>query len=481
MKYITSIILLIICYSSLFSQRSFEYKSSTSGLIATEKTLPMWATANKYGIIPNSRGGLLQAGVFSDFNPQKKIQVAYGISGAGYTTQAENKIILDEFYLSLKWLKIRLDLGMIHPEEEYNGVSAQNGNFMFSGNSRSMPGYNLHTEYISVPFTDNVLAFKFNLSDYTMLDDRFVDQTRVHYKSLYFKISPWKRLELIGGLDHSAQWAGNSPIYGKQPSSFDGYIKVFFGRSGGAGSTISDSVNVLGNHLGNRRFRINYKANNFTLSLYYDNFFEDGKIDNMTSIPDGTYGLYYAAKNKKQLISDIIYEFTYTKYQSGSRHDRPATEEEIKKQDRDTNDFYYGKVVLGGCDNNFNNGEYRSGWTYYGRSIGTPFITTSAPNAEGITLGTFNNRVIAHYLGIKGYFIKKVPYKLRLSYSLNYGTYGTSLEGTPEQFSFGLEAGILRKPKAPFHIDLGIYGDCGKLFDNTFGLSLSFSRNGLIK
>ena len=83
MKYITSIILLIICYSSLFSQRSFEYKSSTSGLIATEKTLPMWATANKYGIIPNSRGGLLQAGVFSDFNPQKKIQVAYGISGAG--------------------------------------------------------------------------------------------------------------------------------------------------------------------------------------------------------------------------------------------------------------------------------------------------------------------------------------------------------------------------------------------------------------
>ena len=55
--------------------------------------------------------------------------------------------------------------------------------------------------------------------------------------------------------------------------------------------------------------------------------------------------------------------------------------------------------------------------------------------------------------------MKKVPYKLRLSYSLNYGTYGTALEGTPEQFSFGLEAGILRKVKAPFHIDLGIYGD----------------------
>lgn len=50
-----------------------------------------------------------------------------------------------------------------------------------------------------------------------------------------------------------------------------------------------------------------------------------------------------------------------------------------------------------------------------------------------------------------------------------------------EQFSFGLETGILHSTKLPFNLDLGIYGDYGKLLPNNFGVSLKFSRNGIIK
>lgn len=478
MKIIILFLALISTPLFSFAQRQFEYKASLSGLVASAKNLPMWATTNKYGIVPNSRGGLLQAGIFSDFNSRKKIQVAYGCSGAGFLTQQKKKIIIDEFYLSLKWQKIRLDLGMIHPEEQFNGVSAQNGSFVVSANVRTMPGYNLHTEYISIPLTNQVLAFKFNLSDYTLVDKRFVDRTRLHNKSLFVRVTPWHRLELIAGLEHWAQWAGDSPIYGKQPDSFRDYIKVFTGNSGGSGATKSDSINALGNHLGSRYFRINVKANKYTISAYFDNFFEDNKINHMANLPDGAYGLYYGAINKRQWISDVMYEFVYSKYQSGPYHDREATAEEKAKQD--PHDPYYGRKILGGNDNDFNNGEYQSGWTYYGQTIGTPFITPHTPNTEGITPGVFNNRVIAHYLGIKGYFMSKVPYKLRLSYSLNYGTYGAPLEGTPKQFSFGVEAGILRKAKMPFQIDLGVYGDYGKLYNKNFGLSVSFSRNGVI-
>ncbi len=135
-------------------------------------------------------------------------------------------------------------------------------------------------------------------------------------------------------------------------------------------------------------------------------------------------------------------------------------------------------MVIGGNDNYFNNGEYQSGWTYYGRTVGTPFITPKARNEEGITLGVYNNRITAHYLGIKGYIAKKLPYKLKLSYSKNYGTYGTSLANKPEQFSFGLETALLRKADFPLHLDLGLYGDYGKLFSNNFGISLKISRNG---
>ncbi|MDE5610829.1 MAG: capsule assembly Wzi family protein [Odoribacter sp.] len=436
----------------------------------------MWATANRYGILPENRGGLMQASIFSDFNSQKTLQTTYGFSGAALLTPKQNDILVDELYFSLKWKKIRLDLGMKHPKEEFNGVSAQNGNIVYSGNTRTLPGYNLNTDFI---YLHKTFAFKFNWADYTMIDHRFVHRPRLHNKSLYLKITPISRLNVIVGLEHWAQWAGKSPIYGKQPSSWRDYFRIATGQSGGTGSTVSDSINALGNHVGRRYFRINFCATSFQLSCYYDNLLEDGLPNHLHSLPDGTYGLYYGNQRKTSWISDIIYELTYTKYQSGRYHDRPATPEEMEKQD--PNDHYYGKIVLGGNDNYFNNSEYRSGWTYYGRIIGTPFITPKAPNADGITLGTYNNRVVAHYLGVKGYIAQKVPYQLRLSYSLNYGTYGVPLKHSPGQCSFGLEAGILRKTKLPFLIDVGIYGDYGKLYDKNFGASVRISRNGTIR
>ena len=476
MKNILFILFLFIGMPAVFSQRTFEYRASLSGLVSTQKQLPMWATANRYGILPENRGGLMQAGIFSDFNSRKTFQTAYGFSGAAFLTQNQNDILIDELYFILKWKKIRLDLGMKHPEEEFNGVSAQNGNILESANTRTMPGYNLNTDFI---YLHKIFAFKFNWADYTMIDDRFVHRPRLHNKSLYLKITPINKLNVIIGLEHWAQWAGKSPVYGKQPSSLRDYLRVVTGRSGGAGSTVSDSINVLGNHLGREYLRINYLAEHYTLSFYHDIPFEDGSGSRFANFPDGTWGIYYGNKNQKRWISDMMYEFYYTKSQSGRHHDRPATEEE--KAHQKPGQPFYGKKILGGNDNYFNNGEYRSGWTYYGRIIGTPFITPQAPNADGITLGTYNNRVVAHYLGVKGYVARRIPYKLRLSYSQNYGTYGKPLKNSPRQCSFGLEAGILRNTKLPFLIDLGIYGDYGKLYDNNFGASICISRKGIIR
>ena len=148
----------------------------------------------------------------------------------------------------------------------------------------------------------------------------------------------------------------------------------------------------------------------------------------------------------------------------------------MEKQDPD--DYYYGRIVLGGDDNYFNNSEYRSGWTYYGRTIGTPFLTPYRPNSEGITLGVYNNRVIAHYFGIQGYAVKRIPYTVRLSYSLNYGTYAAPLDHTLHQFSFGAEVGVLNRPNAPLHIRIGVYGDYGKLYKCNTGLTISFIHKG---
>ncbi|MDE5612037.1 MAG: hypothetical protein K2I90_08485, partial [Odoribacter sp.] len=118
MKNILTIFFLLIGMPTMFAQRTFEYKASLSGLVSTQKQLPMWATANRYGILPENRGGLMQAGIFSDFNPRKTLQTAYGFSGAAFLTQQQNDILIDELYFSLNCKKNRLDLGMKLPEEE---------------------------------------------------------------------------------------------------------------------------------------------------------------------------------------------------------------------------------------------------------------------------------------------------------------------------------------------------------------------------
>ena len=108
-------------------------------------------------------------------------------------------------------------------------------------------------------------------------------------------------------------------------------------------------------------------------------------------------------------------------------------------------------------------------------------MTPLAPNVHGITIGIYNNRIIGNYLGLKGYAFKSIPYIAMLTYTLNYGTYGKPLPDLPvKQFSFGLEAGIPDLRHIPFHIDLGVYGDFGRLLTDNFGVTVKLTRKAVL-
>ena len=473
-KLFLSIGILLLLLQAQAQQREINYEASLSGFVSTERSLPFWQIANHRGLIPDGRGAMLYLGAYSDFTDRHKIQFAYGISAAGSLSDGRDKIILDQLHVSGRWRNLRLDLGMIHPETAYHGISSTNGNIIRSGNSRTFPGYNLSSRFMKVPFTRGILQVKFNWADYLMIDDCYVEDTRLHNKSAFLKITPHPRWEIIVGLEHWAQWAGTSPIYGKQPSSFKDYLRIIAAQEGGAGASTSDSINALGNHLGREHLSVNYHADNYTLTFYHDIPFEDASGTDFRSFPDGVYALYYTSRDRSRWITDVIYEFYYTKYQSGSRHDRPATPEEIAEQD--PNDPFYGRKVLGGCDNYFNNGEYRSGWTLYRRTIGTPLFTA----AKGDGRGVINNRLIAHHLGIAGTAFRDIPYRAMLTYSINYGTYSRKLPHSARQLSAAIEA-TLPFRHLPFRVDAGLYADLGSFLPDNFGLTLSFRLFGNLK
>lgn len=486
-------------YSAIQAQTyDLEWDVSLYGAGATEKTLPFWAVTNKNGMIPSTHSGLLVAGTDFKYGSKPGIDVyaglklsgsvvpgsltdvaaspaikGYGISPLQKTGTAWRGMV-EELYVGVGWKMLRLDLGMIDRTPEYNGLSLTGGNIVWSGNSRNAPGYNLQVNYFEIPGTRGIFSIKANYADYKLVDDRYVDGAMLHNKSIYFKFKLHKRVHLQLGLEQWAMWGGVSPVYGPQPHSFKDYLRVVCGKSGGSDATESDQINVLGDHRGRELIQLDWTADAFTLSFAHDIPFEDGSGIRFKNFPDGVNTLNFSFHDRDKWVTDILYEFVYTKWQSGPHHD---TSTDPDRQDEEWH-------ILGGRDNYFNNGEYRSGWTYYGRTIGLPLITPKPVVSEdGLVLGVCNNRVVAHHIGIAGKFARKIPYRLKATYSKNFGQYVQSyadiFDSAPEQVSLALEVDVPRIfRKLPVSLSVGAYGDVGELYENNFGLVLRLTYSG---
>ncbi len=469
---------------------------SLYGTGATARSLPFWAVTGKNGIMPSTHGGLVVADADFRYGSAPGVNVYAGVklSGSavpagmtdvyaapairGYAssaipgTRSSWNGAIEELYAGLGWKMLRLDLGMIDRETDYNGLSLTGGNMLWSGNARNVPGYNLQVKYFEVPGTRGIFSIKANYADYRFIDDRYVDGAMLHNKSLYFKFRLHRRVYLQLGLEQWSMWGGVSPLYGEQPHSFKDYLRVVCGMSGGSDASASDQINVLGDHRGRELIQIDWKADAFTLSFAHDIPFDDGSGMGFQNFPDGVNTLNLSFNDRDRWVTDILYEFVYTKWQSGPHHD---TSTDPSRKDDEWH-------ILGGRDNYFNNSEYRSGWTNYGRTIGLPLFVPKPVNEDGLALGVCNNRVVAHHMGIGGKFAHRIPYRFKATYSRNYGQYTQSLDlfnSSPYQLSFALEVDVPKLfRKIPLSLSVGAYGDAGELYEDNFGLTLRLTYSG---
>ncbi len=461
------------------------WEGTANALYTTGEFLPFWARTNNDGIFPYATSGVLTAGADIRYGDSKGWGFEAGtnlVGGIAQGTSYSSKGVyglVDRLYASGSWKMLHLDVGMKPRARELTDLSISGGNVMYSRNARNMPGINAWTDWIYFE-KGHWVGIKANYAHYQMIDNRYVTNALVHNKSVALKVALGRKVDLSFGFEHWAQWGGNSPKYGEQPATFKDYMRIVLGMGGGDGATASDQLNVLGNHLGKEYVRVDWRAKDFTMTFQYDKPFEDGSGMRFQNAPDGIWSLQFSLNNREQWVTDVIYEFITTTWQSGTAHDRPATKEEMANQNPDSP--YYGKIVIGGCDNYFGNGEYRSGWTYYNRIIGLPLLLPSAPNEEGITMGMASTRVRAHHFGIKGIAFKKLPYKFLATYSRNYGRYHQGDESffasKPQQFSLALEADFgqrLWKKELPIAITLGLYADFGQVYQDCFGFTVKFS------
>lgn len=456
------------------------------GALSQGGGMPFWATANQFGIMPESSGGLalLQAGM--PFDETKTLQWHWGTSLGLRADSGGTTVLPDELYAGLRWKRLRLDLGIWHPEQGYMAasrdlgtLSVTGGNFMRSGNARSMPGYSFTLEPWDVPFTDGHLQLLGRFGDYRTTDPRYVSGALVHNTEGYVRGKIGRHASVTVGLDHYTMWGGNSPEFGKQTVSFGNYFRVLTGRQGKEDSPLGDQINSLGDHRGRILFRFDWKGDGWLLAYQSDKPYDDRSGMAWYNIPDAVRTLSFSFDDKTRWLSDVVYEFHTTMKQSGPYERRLASDAEIAASDPhlyldEGNSLWY--YIAGGADNYCNNYEYKSGWTHYGRQTGNPLFYSRASGN-----GTWNNLLTAHHFAFSGSLFHKFPWKLMLTWSRNYGCWftedyvydlGSRYEQPLRQFSSGFmtEFPLLQ---GALKIVPAVYLDAGDALPRCFAATLS--------
>lgn len=351
-------------FSQGFSQNTpLKYSFEINSGAAYKNTLPFWMYSNKFGSVPSSNYGLVYASLFSDFKASESdFKFSYNASFTSYFA-SENDLFFNffnELFGSLRFRSWQLDLGTKNDELIWESLSASNGNIIKSINTRAFQGIRLQTtDYIILPFAKKWLRAKASYGEYLLIDKRIVEQVRLHHKNLYFKFLLSKKIAVEAGLGHYAQWGGHSNKFGKLPSGMSDYLRVIAGSAGGENSEVSLQNNALGNHVSAHLLQANYNGDKSNWNFYWS----DRPGLELTNWPDALYDVFVDLKKPNRFITHLLAEFYYSKHQG-----RNGTQPNFSEN------YFSGSI-------------YYSGWTYFGKTIGSPFFRPKAP-VDGITAGS---------------------------------------------------------------------------------------------
>lgn len=219
----------------------------------------------------------------------------------------------------------------------------------------------------------------------------------------------------------------------------------------------------LGDQFGNYDGGIRWTLEPITTEIYWQNFFEDKDGLILKNITDGLFGIAMKLKHT-QLVKTVLFEHIYSKDQSG-----PVAANGIRGGP-------------GGQDNYYNHSVYVTGWSHFGRSVGTPFFNSSPSRANNRSFFE-NNRIVVYHLGVGGNLSSDLSYSFRISTSNNYGLYRERDDAVDNNLAykylpplrqtswmFGVEYSSERFDNILFSGSFA--GDQGELYADSFAIQL---------
>ena len=470
----------------VYGQRTSHYQVEAGGL-ASSAQMPFWLRANQYGTVPLTNPAFrLNASLRSDYRPadssgyRPKIDWGYGINVVA-NIGTTNQFILPEAYLKARLGAFELYAGRRKEIVGLVDTLLTTGAYAWSGNALPIPKIQIGLpSYTAIPFTKGVFSVMGAFAHgWFENSDRIVTGSYLHQTYIYGRVGkPSWRFRLYGGFNHEVIWAGYSSalspvvaVNGQLPSSLRYFPAVAFGTRGNDyindKNLTSFEDNRIGNHLGSLDLAADVDLTNWNLFAYRQFLYDDGSLFYGTNLEDGLNGL--RLKNRRQptgsgfFLRQITLEYLFTGSQGGDL-------------------FIIDDPKRRGRDDYFNHSQFLDGWVYFGRTIGTPFLT---PQPEALSslptrVGIVNNRVSVLHLGLSALLLNKMDITARLSFSRNAGTYPIPYLTIPTQFSGLITASLPINLFGGTVLNGSFAADAGGLLPNSLGAYIGLRKTGML-
>ncbi len=461
-----------------------QYSGEIGSYFSSSTRTPFWLRSNQYGIIPlKSPAATARLGLYSDYDSAKvanrKTDYGYGINLVG-NMGPEGKVLLPELYAKFRFNIFEIYAGRRREHFGLADTLLSSGSYAWSGNALPIPKIQIGIpNFTPIGFTKGWLSVMGTYAHGWMQPQGYVNHSLLHQKTLYLRLGrPHDVVRLYAGFNHQAVWGGESKQLQKLglitgttlPSSLRDYIYVVTGLLNGKDTTKLtnfDITNRVGNHLGTIDLAAEIDLVRYSLFVYRQNIYEDGSLFYLINIADGLNGIRLRNNDPKAFVKEIVFEFLNTKSQGGPEF---IIEDPLKR----------------GKDDYFNHAQFRDGWGYYGRGIGTPFIPPNMGPGDAYPKDPFtlNNRVMVWHLGLSGSLTRSrisflngpVTYQTKLSISNNLGTYNFPFASPKNQFSGIISLVAPTTWLGGLNIRGSVALDAGDLYPNSVGAYIGLQK-----
>lgn len=482
--------LLIVSNSFAQTLRPLRYRTELGSYFATSGETPFWLRANQYGIVPRESILLTfrQAIRMEYRNPPKtkldSLRAAKRNFDWGWGAEAvlnvgsEKTLLIPEAYVKVK-IRRNLEVWAGRRRELIGLVDStlSSGSYAWSGNALPMLKIQIAVpDYLP---RHSLFGFKGFYAHGWFENDRVFRNTMLHQKALYGRFGkPGWRLKLYGGINHEVMWGGYTDrsvgpvITNKQlPNQLRDYIDVVTASALGNRTDIDtnrvssfDRENRIGNHLGTVDLGFEYTGRRFSIFAYRQNIYEDGSLFHLTNLRDGLNGVRIRNQRPTNTrgfqLQTLLLEYLYTENQGGP--------------------LFLEDAAHRGRDNYFNHSQYLDGWSRFGRTIGTPFITPSDDSRSELPRYAFtnNNRVAVMHIGLLGQVHNFLQFQFKASYSENLGTYVMPFDQAVYQFSSALNLSAPLSIRKGITASTAIATDIGGLYSHNVGFFVGIRKSG---